>query len=608
MIKTLLFSMKILTQTLLLCLLLPVLASAQTMYVSPTGNASLNGQDINNPTTLVHAISLLNSTTTTAVTIYLRGGTYTLTAGISLAASRSGTATNIKNLWAYPGDARPVLDFSSMTRATTTVGGVRGVSFSPSYWHIKGIDFYNASDNGMFLAGSNNKVEYCFFYENQDTGLQLGGGAANNQIVNCDAYYNVDPSQGNADGYAAKLDVGTGNAFTGCRAWQNSDDGWDGYMRPSDDVSTTLDNCWAFKNGYLKSGAVATSGNGNGFKMGGSDLKDLRHNFTLTHCLAFQNKVRGFDQNNNKGSMTLYNCTAWNNGQNYGMNSSGVTLATGKTMILKNCISLTTTNANAFNTVAQFATNSWSSGFSVAAADFQSIDPTAAYGARQSDGSLPNIAFMHLTQTSALRNRGTDVSLPFNGAAPDLGAFETTESVGVSLTTVTAKKESGTVILNWATASETNNAYFDIERSNDGINFKSIGQVKGAGTTGTPQYYRFTDAIPLPNTNYYRLKQVDNDGKAVFSKIMAVNMGTTKSSILKIHPSVIHDNLTLNMTTEGASTICIFDSSGRLVFTKTDAAKGFSTLSIATNTLPNGVYLLSLITETGISTGKFVKQ
>ena len=158
--------------------------------------------------------------------------------------------------------------------------------------------------------------------------MQLGGGASNNQIINCDSYYNVDPGQGNADGFAVKLDVGTGNSYYGCRAWQNSDDGWDGYMRPSDDINTTLDNCWAFKNGYLKSGAVATSGNGNGFKMGGSDLKDKRHNFTVTNCLAFQNKVRGFDQNNNKGSMILYNCTSWNNGQNYGMNSSGVTLAT----------------------------------------------------------------------------------------------------------------------------------------------------------------------------------------------------------------------------------------------------------------------------------------
>ena len=595
--------------TFLYALVCPFFLAAQTMYVSPTGNATATGQDINNPTTLAHAVSLLPSTTTTPVTIYLRGGTHVMTAGISIAASRSGTATNIKNMFAYPGDARPVLDFSGvLPRATTAASGSRGITFSPSYWYIKGIDIFNAPDNGMFMSGSNNKVENCSFSENQDTGLQLGGGASNNQIINCDSYYNVDPSQGNADGFAVKLDVGTGNAYTGCRAWQNSDDGWDGYMRPSDDVYTTLDNCWAFKNGYLKSGAIATSGNGNGFKMGGSDAKDLRHNFTVTRCVAFQNKVRGFDQNNNRGSMILHNCTSWNNGQNYGMNASGVTLATGKEMILKNCISLTTTTANAFNVVAQFTTNSWSSGFSVAASDFQSIDPTAAYGARQADGSLPNMTFMHLAATSTLRNRGTDVGLPFNGASPDLGAFETSETVGVSLTTVTVKKQFETILLNWATSSEINNAYFDIERSDNGLDFKNIGQVRGAGTTSTPQYYRFYDDIPLPNINYYRIKQVDVNGKTTFSKIITIDNAANKSGILKMYPSVIHDNLTLELNTDDGAILRVSDAAGRVVLSKKGVVKGFSTVSIDTNTLPNGVYLLSLITATGVTTEKFVKQ
>ena len=141
-------------------------------YVSPTGNAAFNGADINNPTTLVHAISLLNSTTTTPLTIYLRGGTYTLTAGISLASSRSGTATNIKNLLAYSGDARPILDFSGVQpRATTSASGARGITFSPSYWLIKGVDFASAPNNGLFVSASNNTIENCAFYRNQDTGL-----------------------------------------------------------------------------------------------------------------------------------------------------------------------------------------------------------------------------------------------------------------------------------------------------------------------------------------------------------------------------------------------------------------------------------------------------
>ena len=156
----------------------------------------------------------------------------------------------------------------------------RAVTLSGSYWHIKGIDIKGAGDNGMNISGSNNIIEFCAFYENHYTGLQLSGGASNNQIINCDSYFNSDPAQGNADGFAPKLNVGTNNYFYGCRAWQNSDDGWDGYLRPSNDVSTTLENCWCFSNGYLSDGSPS-SGNGNGFKMGGSDNKDLMHNFTF---------------------------------------------------------------------------------------------------------------------------------------------------------------------------------------------------------------------------------------------------------------------------------------------------------------------------------------
>ena len=155
--------------------------------------------------------------------------------------------------------------------------------------------------------------------------LNSGGGASNNRIINCDSFFNVDPSQGNADGFSPKLDVGTGNYFYGCRSWQNSDDGCDGYLRPSDSVFTTFENCWMFHNGYLKSGA-ASSGNGNGFKMGGGDNSNadsLRHNMTLKNCLAFDNRVKGFDQNNNRGSMTLLNCTAFRNGTNINI-SAGV--------------------------------------------------------------------------------------------------------------------------------------------------------------------------------------------------------------------------------------------------------------------------------------------
>ena len=155
--------------------------------------------------------------------------------------------------------------------------------------------------------------------------------------------------------------------------------------------------------------------------MGGSDDKLLKHNFTLKNCLAFKNKAKGFDQNNNKGSMTLYNCTGYTNlVADYRITQ---TLADGKVLIVKNCIDLG--DVAEIGTFAQQEKNSWMSPFVVTTADFKSIDPTAAYGPRQADGSLPEIDYMHLVPGSDLIDAGVDVGLFFAGIAPDLGCFET---------------------------------------------------------------------------------------------------------------------------------------------------------------------------------------
>jgi len=385
--------------------------SAQTYYVSTTGDDANPGTLESPFRTITKALSVA---TTPGMTIYVRGGTYAHASTISI--SRSGTGDSLYKLFAYPGE-RPLLDFSAMPVAS----GNRGIRLSGRFWHIKGFDIWKAGDNGMNVSGSNNVIEFCSFSENSDTGLQLDNGASNNQIINCDSYYNADPDQGDADGFAPKLTVGSGNYFYGCRAWQNSDDGWDGYLRGADNVATTLENCWCFMNGYLKTGAVS-DGNGNGYKMGGSDDRSLRHDMVLRQCLAFDNKVKGFDQNNNKGSMTLYNCTGYRNATNSNYSISQA-LAAGETLTVKNCVSL-----GSYGTIGSFAiqqTNSWIAPFVVNDVDFVSLDTAGVRGARNQDGSLPAITFMHLAQGSGLIDAGTDVGLPFNGSTPDLGCFET---------------------------------------------------------------------------------------------------------------------------------------------------------------------------------------
>ena len=132
--------------------------------------------------------------------IYVRSGTYSFTTSVRMNAD--GQAGNMISFLVYPGDERPIFDFSSMSENSSN----RAVIVSGDYWHIKGIEVYKAGDNGMYISGSNNLIENCAFYENADSGLQIGSGGANNTILNCDSYFNADSSLENADGFAAKLD------------------------------------------------------------------------------------------------------------------------------------------------------------------------------------------------------------------------------------------------------------------------------------------------------------------------------------------------------------------------------------------------------------------
>ncbi|MFY9150747.1 MAG: right-handed parallel beta-helix repeat-containing protein [Prolixibacteraceae bacterium] len=169
---------------------------AKNYFVSTSGNDSNTGLLIDNPLkTIPKAIALA----VPGDTIFIRGGIHMYSTTISV--SKSGTSAAKYTLMAYPNE-RPVLDFSG------TAFGKRGFSLSASYWQIKGIDFVKAGDNGMIISGGgNNVIEFCSFSENKDSGLQMGGGTHDNQIINCDSYYNADPSDyGDADGFACKMD------------------------------------------------------------------------------------------------------------------------------------------------------------------------------------------------------------------------------------------------------------------------------------------------------------------------------------------------------------------------------------------------------------------
>lgn len=395
--------MKIFFTTVLLLFFLSIFVSAQ-IYVSPTGSDDNPGTFDLPFRTLTKAVSVAGPDSL----IYMRGGVYNDSTTHVL--NKTGQPDKYIKVWAYPGE-NPILDFSNQPVSTSS----RGIRITHNYWHIKGLTIRNAKDNGIHIQSYYNIVENCILYNNNDTGIQISNGGSYNLILNCDSYMNNDPltSGENADGFAAKLGIGPGNVFRGCRAWNNSDDGYDMYEAAD---TVLVDNCWAFRNGYNIWGFPNFAGDGNGFKLGGNFFSDPHK---VIRCVAFDNPSKGFDQNNNTAGITLYNNTAWGNGSR---NFSFPTQPSSGTHILKNNISFEGSISLAANTVQE--ANSWQ-GFTVTSADFKSLDSTLAILPRDSSGQLPYTDLLRLASGSSLIDAGVDVGLPYYGTAPDLGAFET---------------------------------------------------------------------------------------------------------------------------------------------------------------------------------------
>lgn len=177
--------------------------------------------------------------------------------------------------------------------------------------------------------------------------------------------------------------------------------------------------------------------------------------------------------------------------------------------------------------------------------------------------------------------------------------------IPVEMVNFAAKPVNNTVKLNWLTASERNNGYFDIERSANGREWSAIGQVKGNGTTAKATNYAFADETPLATVNYYRLKQVDMDGKSSYSPTVSVNFkGNGKQ--LSVFPNPANDRLNLvsdRFDTEGV--VDIYDLSGRLV----QSVKNTNT-QLDISRLNAGVYQLRLLDKTGavMSQTRFAKN
>ncbi|MFA6580587.1 MAG: T9SS type A sorting domain-containing protein, partial [Paludibacter sp.] len=310
----------------------------------------------------------------------------------------------------------------------------------------------------FYNEGSSNIFEQLSMHDGKAIGFYLTKGS-NNLVLNCDAYRNWDNVSetgrgGNVDGFGGHPGKGgTGNVFRGCRAWFNSDDGYDCINAYE---SIVFENCWAFENGY--STTFASLGDGNGFKAGGygqapvvSGLPSPIPSHTVRFCLSYRNKANGIYANHHvQTGNHFYNNTAYRNGTNYNMLSQQITKSTktgndttldcaGFNHILHNNLSYRystqTETANLGTCINTYNSFSPNSGVTVDANDFLSIDEALLIAPRQADGSLPDINFLKLKEGSDLIDKGMDLGFTFVGATPDLGAFESNYSTGISSVT-----------------------------------------------------------------------------------------------------------------------------------------------------------------------------
>ena len=146
------------------------------------------------------------------------------------------------------------------------------------------------------------------------------------------------------------------------------------------------------------------------------------------------------------------------------------------------------------------------------------------------------------------------------------------------------------VQLDWETATELNNSHFDIEWSTNGIEFVKIGKVQGAGTTSDVQFYDFLHTSPAPGFNYYRLKQVDFDGKYEYTEILTVEFQQSTVDY-QVYPNPATHYLKIESEDLVGKMVQIFNVNGQLV-------KTFQHQSLITNLLitdlPSGTYFIKV--------------
>lgn len=211
-------------------------------------------------------------------------------------------------------------------------------------------------------------------------------------------------------------------------------------------------------------------------------------------------------------------------------------------------------------------------------------------------------------------NRG-DMPL-FDGAVDDLKIYNyaltdtevanlyNTNTLPVNLVSFTAKAQNNSTMLNWETASETNNSHFIVKRSVDGVNFNELAKVDAKSNNGAK--YQHIDKSPSNGTNYYQLLQVDLDGKTTDLGVKVLNFGFSTPDI-QLYPNPTTDKVEATFSAGSFNSAKLTDINGR-VLQNISISKLQQSVTITVSNYPKGVYLLQLQGNGKVSVQKIIKE
>ncbi len=172
-----------------------------------------------------------------------------------------------------------------------------------------------------------------------------------------------------------------------------------------------------------------------------------------------------------------------------------------------------------------------------------------------------------------------------------------TSPLPVELISFDAVCNNNFVQVEWATASETDNKYFTVEKSRDGNNFESFSTIPGNGNSSSVHNYSVVDKSPFAGKNYYRLKQTDYNGQAaLISSLMQTNDCSMNDDFnAKLVYSIDYEQISVNAPADEKFTLSIFDATGRLIHSNPAFVnKGYNEIKLNTAELSSAVYFIHL--------------